>query len=123
MPWLVRHEGYSPAQRSAVETQTERERDLPPRDRPGWTLLHALQEGPVIASVMPGFSANRQHHQVILCGWRRVARRMRIAYLDPLLPPRPDASCSEADFERFLARFNLRAIFARPPGDRSPHPG
>ena len=69
--WLADHEAYSPEQLSAIRSQIAAESALIPADRPWHSLKAALlASGPVIASVRPGFTSNRQNHQVLIHGCR-----------------------------------------------------
>ena len=112
--WLAEHEGYAPAQVAAVRQQTAAEQALPPDARPGFSLRATLRTiGPAIASVQPGFTTNRQNHQVLLHGWRFEGRTEIIAFVDPLENPRTVPLPRETELPRFLAFFNRRAVFAR----------
>ncbi|NLG35172.1 MAG: hypothetical protein GX548_07450 [Lentisphaerae bacterium] len=119
--WLADHEGYSPAQLAALRDQTASESPLSAAERPWSCLRRSLASiGPVIASVMPGFTTNRQNHQIVLLGFRSDGPSTVLAFLDPLAHPRLHPF--ESDLPRFLAHFNRRAIFVLPPdaSDRSP---
>ena len=113
--WLADHEGYSPEQVAVVRAQTAAEQDLPAEFRPWHSLRRALfASGPVIASVGPGFTTNRQNHQVVLHGCRSAGGTEIVAFADPLEDPRNAPGPREVDLPRFLAFFNRRAVFAWP---------
>ena len=113
--WLADHEDYSPEQVAAVRAQTAAEQALPPEAR-AWHSLRTMlfAAGPVIASVKPGFTTNRQNHQVLLLGCRSDGRTESVAFVDPLEDPQAARAPRELELPRFLAFFNRRAVFARP---------
>ena len=119
--WLAVHERYSPAQLAAARAQADGENAVPAADRP-WHSLRAalLATGPVIVSVAPGFTTNRQNHQILLHGLRAKDATEILAFVDPLADPDQPDSPRETDRERFLAHFNRRAIHARPPAAETP---
>ena len=113
--WLADHENYSPEQVAAVRAQTAAEQALPAERRPWESLRRMLfAAGPVIASVGPGFTTNRQNHQVVLHGCRFDGETEMVAFADPLEDPRTASVPRETELPRFLAFFNRRAVFARP---------
>jgi hypothetical protein len=115
--WLADHEGYSPEQLSAVRAQTAAEAALEPEARPWHSLRTTLfASGPVIASVKPGFTTNRQNHQVVLHGYRHEGQTEIVAFVDPLENPHAEHVRREMELPRFLSFFNRRAVFAQAGG-------
>ncbi len=68
---------------------------------------------PVIVSVKPGFSRNKQDHQVVLNGFLQEDGKNYFYYTDPVLPPEEHQAHQRVESKYFFDHFNYRAIFAR----------
>lgn len=118
--WLARHEGYTLEQVAAVRNQTDREPDAPGEVRAWFSVRQVLDAGaPLIASVKPGFGANRQNHQVVVHGYGFNGATESVAITDPLVDPAQCAQPVLITRDRFLSYFNQRAIFVAAPTGRA----
>jgi len=119
--WLRENEGYDNNQITMIEKQTQHEEAEPSglEDIKNKSLLSFRQSFdsgmPVIASVKPGFSTNKQDHQIVLNG---IVKQDGIDYLyftDPVQDPAARQEKQKVELKRFFDFFNFRAIFVTQP--------
>ena len=74
---------------------------------------------PVVASVKPGFSTNKQDHQIVLNGMTTQDGVDYLYFTDPVQDPEVRQEKQKVTVERFFEFFNYRAIFVSKPQDPS----
>lgn len=116
--YFADNEGYSAAQLSRVAEQIQAEEwDNGDVDK---IMLQSLQTSfdadcPVIVSVKPGFSNNKQDHQVVLNGYEEDSEGRWLYFVDPALPPEQHQDKQKVSLDRFLEYSKHLAIFVTKP--------
>ena len=108
-------EGYDAEQMAALDAQTQAEMGLDKRQAAQKALCSAIQSGnPVIVSVKPNFTHNKDSHQVVLHGWETSPSGDTLHIEDPIVPAQEQAERGTISADYFFEYFNYRAIFAQP---------
>lgn len=115
--WFADNEAYNNQQLIAVSQQM-----IDELHTGGYTkqALHSIRESldndvPVIVSVAPGFSENKQDHQIVINGYGNDGKTEWVYYVDPILSPDKHQDRQKVSLEYFLKHFNNRAIFVKQP--------
>jgi len=113
--YFAESEGYDESQLSRVQGQISSEMGLEPRQAAKKALIEAIRAGaPVIVSVKPGFTHNKDSHQVVLHGWETSPAGDTLHIEDPIVPAEEQAELGTITEDYFFDHFNYRAIFATP---------
>lgn len=115
--WFAENEGYNNEQLVAVSEQMIAEKGTGGYKEQA---MHSIEESivsgnPVIVSVAPHFSENKQDHQIVINGFGNSATEEWLYYVDPVLSPQKHQDRQKISREYFLKYFNLRAIFVDKP--------
>jgi hypothetical protein len=119
--WLADNEGYDSSQVAMVEKQVGSEATHADNKEKSLLSLSESFEAdmPVVASVKPGFSTNKQDHQIVLNGMTTQEGVDYLYFTDPVQDPEVRQEKQKVTVERFFEFFNYRAIFVSKPQDPS----
>lgn len=112
--WFADNESYNLAQLISVSKQMSDEfHSGSRRNQIVSSLTKQFELGmPVIVSVKPGFSNNKQDHQIVLNGITNEGGETKFYFVDPALDPNMHQDRQTVTESYFFEKFNYRAIFA-----------